>query len=457
MPASRIRGTLLLLTLGVSSALALTVGATGCDRDTDVSGTLLEGGNDSDAMAVDAGPAITVTTRAPTLPAAAAAKVSATWAAYRLDDGAFRPLAPAAEGTYRFPLAVARWTIALVCASPDDALVSVALHHRTNATPEVDVTLDESCSPLAVPPEYAFIGSLMNIPTTTQWFDFGYARTSRGEAIPVSGSTGTYEIVGIDPGTWDLSFAVRDEPFLPLTRFVFRRGVVVNGDTTIDIDFAGPGSFTPGSKALRLRGLLAGDTVAPVIFYGAGGPVGIDVGPQDVPDQPPDVELAYSTVPSAAQVATDRYHGALKAEQDRRTGSRRIAFDFHEALDLDLAFLPDPPVADTTVVATTPSVRFKTKFAVLPNAERHEVIALAARNRRTQVAWRATYDARNIGSAAMVDDVTPDLAALPGWKAAWGLPVGVTTSVFVIAFESPQPLGDGTMQRSASKGKELLP
>ena len=106
-----------------------------------------------------------------------------------------------------------------------------------------------------------------------------------------------------------------------------KRGTVVNGDATMDVDLTGPGSFAPGSKALRLHSLIKGDTVTPVVFYGAGGPLGIDVGPQDVPDGQPDVTLAYSTVPAAAQVASDRYHGELMAEQDRRTGSRMIAFD----------------------------------------------------------------------------------------------------------------------------------
>lgn len=429
----------------------------GCDRDTDLSGTLHDGADAGDASRVDAGPAITVTTFAPALTSAPAAKASATWAAYRLDDGEFRALAPESEGTYRFPLAIARWTLALVCASPDDGLVTVLLHHRTNATPEVDFTLEESCTTPHPPAQYAFTGSLANLPTATQWFDFGYARTSRGEAIPVSGATGTYEIVGIEPGTWDFSFAVRDEPFRPITRFVMKRGTVVTSDATVDLDLTGAGSFAPGSKTLELHGLRKGDTVSPVVFYGAGGPLGIDVGPQDVPDDPPDVTLAYSTVPAPFQLASDRYYGQLMAEQDRRTGHGRITFDLHEAIDLDMTFLPDPPLAQVTVIGTSPSVRFETRFAVTTDAERYEVTALAARNRRAQLAWRSTYDAKNVGSAREVDDVLPDLSALPGWKPAWGLPVGLTTSLFVTTFESPKPLGDGTMQRSVSKGQELTP
>jgi hypothetical protein len=442
----------------VASTSLASASLAGCERDTDLSFTLNDGGADADAaVAIEAGPHITVTTLAPALTSAPAAKASATWAAYRLDDGDWLPLSPASEGTYTFPLAVARWTVALVCASADDALVTVLLDHRTNATPDVSITLDDYCTPAPLPAEYAFIGTLTNIPITTQWFDFGYARTSRGEAIPVAGATGTYEIVGIEPGTWDLSFGVRDEAFRPLTRFVMKRGTVVKGDATIDVDLTGPGSFAPGSKALRLHSLITGDTVTPVVFYGAGGPFGIDVGPQDVPDGQPDVQLAYSTVPAAAQIASDRYHGELKAEQDRRTGSRRITFDFHDAIDLDMTFLPDPPVPQAVVTGTSPYVRLETKVELLANAERHEIMALAARNRRAQVAWRSIYDARHVGTAPGLTDVTPDLSALPGWNPAWGLTVGLTTSLFVTAFETPQALGDGKVQRSASKGLELTP
>jgi hypothetical protein len=434
------------------SAVALAVA--GCDDDTDLSGTLEDGGSDAPAPS---GPMITVTTTAPARGSLPPAKASATWAAYRVDDADWHSLAPASEGAYSFPLGAARWTLALVCASADDALATIYVHHRTNLTPAVDLALDEACTPPPPPAEYALTGTLTNLPSSTQWFDFGYAHDSRGEAIPVSGTTGTYEIVGIEPGMWDLSFAVRDEPSRPITRFVVKRGVTVSRDATLDVDLAGPGSFAPGSSALRLHALLKGDTVTPVVLYGAGGPSGIDVGPQEVPDGQPDVTLAYSTVPSGTQLPSDRYHGELKAEQDRRTGSRVITFDVHQAIDLDLTFLPDPAPPQVAVVGTSPYVRLATKLAVLPGGQLHEIMALAAKNRRTQVAWRSTYDAHHIGSATELEDVTPDLSAVPGWRPAWGLPAGITTTVLAMASETPRSLGDGTTQRSASKGTEITP
>jgi hypothetical protein len=263
-------------------------------------------------------------------------------------------------------------------------------------------------------------------------------------------------VVGIEPGTWDLAFGVRDDPFRPITRFVMRRGEMVKSDESIDVDLTGPGSFVPGTSALKLRALIAGDTVTPRIFYAAGGPFGIDVGPQQVPDLEPDVTLAYSTVPAASQLPGDRYRGELTAEQDRRTGSRTVTFEIHDAVDLEMTFLPDPPVPSVTILGVAP-VRFETKFPVLPDAERHEVLVIAAQNRRTQLSWLASYDAIHVGTATELDDVMPDLSALPGWKKAWSLPVEVTTTVLVTAFEKRQKVGDGTMQRTTAKGLSITP
>ena len=85
-------------------------------------------------------------------------------------------------------------------------------------------------------------------------------------------------------------------------------------DRTLDVDATGPSSFVPGQQRLVLRGLDPSDTVTPRILYAAGGPQGIDVGPQDVAVDQQDVTLAYATVPAGAQVATDRYRGVLGAD-----------------------------------------------------------------------------------------------------------------------------------------------
>ena len=198
-------------------------------------------------------------------------------------------------------------------------------------------------------------------------------------------------------------------------------------------------------------------TVTPVVLYGAGGPYGIDLGPQDVPAERADVLLSYATVPEPLQIATDRYRGTLGAEHDHRSGGRAIIFDFHQAIDLDLTFLPDPPPPAVRVLSGAPQLRLETRFPVVVGAARHEVRATTSINRRTRHVWRATIDAASLGGAAEVVDTMPSLSALAGWKSDWNLQPGVNIDVLATTYETPRPLGDGTMQRSSSKATSVSP
>ena len=446
----------LAIPLGVPSVLFALLAA--CSHDTDVSASLVDAAAPApDARVAPSGPTIEVTTRAPAVTIAAAPKASATWAAYSLDDGEWKTIAPASEGTYLLPVPALRWAIALVCASGDDALSTVFVHRRLRAAAALEVALEDYCTPPAPPEEFALDGTLLHVPASTQWLDFGYARTSRGDAIPAAGNMIPYEVVGIAPGTWDLTFGVRADSFGTLTRVVIQRGAVITADTKLDVDMTGPGAFTPGTKRLALRGIAPGDTVTPLVLYGAGGPYGIDLGPQDVPADKADVMLSYATVPEPLQIATDRYRGTLGAEHDHRSGGRAIVFDLHQAIDLDLTFLPDPPPPLVRGLSGAPQLRLETRFPVLASAARHEVRATTSINRRTRHVWLATFDAASLGGAAEVVDGMPALAALPGWKSDWNLQPGVNVDVLATAYETPRALGDGTVQRSSSKATTVSP
>ncbi|CAN5824410.1 hypothetical protein BH11MYX4_BH11MYX4_07960 [soil metagenome] len=438
----------------VCAALGWAGAFVACNRDTDL-GAGRDAGAEG-ASGVDAGHGINVTTVAPQLTAAAAAAASATWAAYQLDDGPWQALAPAATGTYAFAAPAARWALALACASEDSALTTVFIHRRTAATHDLEATLEEQCTPPPPAAEFALTGTISNLTAATKWLEFAYARDTRGGVLPVTAGRASYEQVAIAPGSWDFGFGLRDDSFGALTRIALLRATPVTGDRALDVDAAGATSFVPGSKRLVLRGLDASDTVTPRILYAAGGPQGIDVGPQDVPVGEQDVTLAYATVPEGAQLAGDRYHGILAAERDRREAHRAIDFRIHPAIDLDVALLPTAGKPVVTVVASAPQVRLATRFAALPQAERYEVRAVAALNRRTQHAWHATYDAAAAPGTEIVDTL-PDLSALPGWRSDWALPVGVTATVTVTSFEAKQALGDGTMQRATASAMDVTP
>lgn len=429
----------------------------GCSHDTDLSGTLADAGR-LDADAAASGPRVTVTTRAPKLTVAPGEKASATWAAYQLDGGVWVATAAIAMGTYALPVPRSEWAIALVCANDEGSFTKVFVHHRTAATLALDAELEQECTPDAPAPEFAFTGTLSGLPGSTQWLDFGYPRDSRGSALAAAGGTAPYEIVGIAPGTWDLAFGVRDDSFGSLKRMVLRRGEVVTADRRLDVDFASAAAFTPGQSTLVLHGIDPGDTITPTLFYAAaGGPSGIDVGPEDVPPGA-DVTLKYATVPEPARVPSDRYHGVITAERDRRSVHRRVELSIGQASNLDVTLPPLIEAPRVTVVAmTSRALRLETRFAAVKGAVRHEVLVVGSENRRTQHAWQTSFDEAAVAGAPDIVDAMPDLSALPGWNAAWEVPVGVDVSVTATVVEAESVIGDGTMQRTSAREATVVP
>src|SRR5689334_8667864 len=72
-------------------------------------------------------PVITVTTVAPSSSLAPGRKATATWAAYRKEDGSWAKLAdpaPAAPNAYTFQTRADRWAVVFACAAADSSLVA---------------------------------------------------------------------------------------------------------------------------------------------------------------------------------------------------------------------------------------------------------------------------------------------------------------------------------------------
>jgi hypothetical protein len=409
--------------------------------------------------AVDGGPetpppltgpdVVTVTTHATSATGESGAKASATWAAYVDGAGAWHTLAPASEGTYAFH-APDRWSVVLVCSADGDHTIVYAFR-RTLATTALDVTLSSFCTPLPPPEDGAIRGTLTNLPSTTTWLDFGYARDWRGTALPVSGTSASYEIVNVAEGPWDIAFAVRDDSALPFTRMVVRRGEVLAVDKTIDVDVTGPGSFVPGKKNLTLHAIADGDSTNLAIYYGMGGPFGVDVGPQDVPPGA-DTTATYSTIPPEVTAPGDRYRASLVVSEnpDRPEQLRAIVASFHDPIDIDATFLPIAELPAVTLDATAPYARTTTHAKPFPGAVRYEILAAGEESRRTTHEWRTSIDVASLEGAPEIVDAIPDLSSLPGWDPSWAIHAS-SIKIDVTAFEAPQPLGDGTIERSSMR------
>jgi hypothetical protein len=419
------------------------------------------------------GPTITIGTYAPSPNGGAddaapgvglGARASATWAAWADEADTWRPLPPASEGVYAFPSAP-RWSVAIACASSDGASSELLLYRRTSATASLDVTLASFCAPDAANEDGVLHGTLTNLPATTGWLDFGYARDWRGTALPITGTSAAYEIVNVAEGAWDLGFAVRDDAAGPFTRMVLRRGEVLALDETIDVDVNGPGSFVPGTKALSLHAIADDETPKLAIYYAmGGGAYGVDVAPQDFAAGP-DVSTAYATVPPEAQAAADRYRATLEAlaGSDRPTRRRSVTFAIHAATDVDVTFPPALAPPSASVVATAPYLRTSTTFAPYAGAARYEVLAVAQGPRRETHEWRTSMDAAWVAAAqagagaGAISDTTPDLSALPGFEPSWAIAGDTPAKIDVTAFEPAQPLGDGALARASMSSTSVSP
>ena len=404
------------------------------------------------AADVEAATAIVVRTSVPPSSLSPGGPANATWAAVRDGSGPWATLAASAPGTYSFGVHGARWAVAFACADDKNALVTI--HERPVATASLDVALEEQCGS-APSPSYVLHGTFTHVPLASGWLDFAYALDARGAVIVTSGESAPYEIVNVVEGTWDIAFGLRDQAGTPLTKIAMLRGRALTGDALLDVDLE-TSAFVPGSKKLTLGGLSPEETVAAQIAYTttAGGE-GIDVGPQDVPNAPL-VEVAYSTIPAAAQQASDRYRAAIVASGPDALATRGVRGTFHEAIDLSVELPAAMPEPSTTVAATAPWLRLSTIFSTRPGADVYEVLASARITQKSRRAWRMTLEASPANATALAI-VMPDLSNVPGFDPAWAIPPELERRVTATVTEKSSPLGDGSSARFAASTVVVVP
>jgi hypothetical protein len=394
-------------------------------------------------------PTITVTTRSPALSVALGGKISATWAAYRKEDGSWTTLAESSPSTYVFQSRADRWAVAFACSDGGDNSL-VAFHEDAIAVTTFDVELDTWCSGQNAD-TWTISGTLRNVTPATGWLDFGYPLETRGVILPIDGLDGksaSYEEVNVAAGSWDLTFGVRNDPAASLWKVAIVRNQDLNKDSTIDIDFGGAGAMTPGTQKIALHGIdpVNENVVLPVYYTTNGGVRGIDLGPQSIP-RATDLDLVYSTLPQS--VPLDRYRIEARVTTTDDTGMRGVDVSFHDAVPVDLmlvAAMPAPTVTSAGAAATTPA---------RPAAASYQLDVVAKVSNRSSRAWRTSLGAALPGLGPNVTLMLPDLSAVPGFDATWALPPSVTRDVTVTVHEKPVSLGDGTAVHSVSRTSQL--
>ena len=278
-------------------------------------------------------------------------------------------------------------------------------------------------------------------------------------SLTLTGTDAPYTYFSLAEGTWDFAYGLRDAYNTPLTRMLFRRNEIMGAtDRVLDVDMSAAASFVPGSKNITVRGLAAGETlVGSTVFTTHGLPLGMPLGPNNLPQAMPDNTFAYSTIAAAAAIATDAYQGEYRSSVPGGATDRSVAFTFKTAADVDVAFLPNVAGLTATASATTPYVRLETKANAVTNADLYQIFATASAAKTTRQSWSISYDAPALAPATALDDVMPDLSAIAGWKNAWALPVGIEASVSVSIVEKATVISDGTGVRSTSASTKLTP
>lgn len=383
----------------------------------------------------------------------AATKHDATWVAVERTPGAWTPITSVSPGTYEFEATGQPWAIAVACADADDAFTSVTVHRRTGAAMSLSFVLDRQCS--GIGDAHTIAGTLRNLPPLSGWFDFGYVDEARGVAIPSDTST-SYELVNVFDGTWDLAFGVRNSPGEALTRVALLRKEVIATDHTLDVDLGGPSSFVPSTKSIVVHGMTSVENLQPVIRYTAGGAVGLDVGPPDVPSTVPDVKGEYAAFPASAMQPTDRYRGNVFARDGKEVAERAVHFAIHTPIELDLTLPPPLTSPEVSLLAGGPSALVRTRMAASGGAgARYRIRARVRLRGRQDHRWVTTFDAET--AKAMIDDAMPDLSQVPGFRERWSLPIGEQIEVTSTVTEAETALGDGTMERAATAVSYIVP
>ena len=411
-----------------------------------------------DGSALDAGPIDGAADGGPT-PVEVLTGSSVTLAAYLDAENVWKPLLPATEGKYQFTTAGSTWAVALACASSNGASSTVSLFYRTAATKQLLAPSEGPCTPNTVAITYHKVsGTLSNLPGGTGTLSFGAGNVSYGALITPTAGSAPYSVPSVTAGMQSFSFGSRADGMTTLTRMAFVRNQVVDADKIVNVDFDSADFFVPETRSMTIRGLVAGETALGRVSYVTEpkSDLGIELsikGTQTIPDS----VFGYNAVPAASQVVGDRYTGEYRSIVSGGATDRVLSWQYKTPIVLDLSF--PPHVADPTItqVASAPYVRLKARIPAFANAETYLLGAETSVGKSERRSWKVSLDKAYVGGSADVETTWPDLSAIAGWQAVWGIPTGKTSTVSAAATEVSSALSDGTLQRTSIRNTPFTP
>ncbi|MGQ9732983.1 MAG: hypothetical protein ACUVX8_17130, partial [Candidatus Zipacnadales bacterium] len=229
----------------------------------------------------------------------------------------------------------------------------------------------------------------------------------------------------VEPGTHDLAASLfTASSGERAERILLRRGVDIDTDTTLDIDFDSAEAFEPEVRTITSQGISGGEYGNIHVLFHTKGGTSLTIAQQweMVPES-----FQFSAVPTTKQVDGDIHEVTLTAYSQPQQGQRTVIRFFKAPTDLTLV-LP-APFGNVTVnlTPTTPYLRPTAIWEPYQGAMYYsiqyssEIVAGARRTRQGPLStvWTVYLSSGWLGGGSTY--TLPDLSGVTGWNDEWPL------------------------------------
>jgi hypothetical protein len=280
----------------------------------------------------------------------------------------------------------------------------------------------------------------------------------------VSGAAPVPTLVqGVATGPLDLVAArvgLQGSAFV-LNRLSIQRGINPPANSTVNVDFAGAGSFEPASANATVHNLGGDQAFASVLYRTSGGTYATIMPAGGVGG----ATQQYRGVPANQQAAGELHQLSVTAAANLGGAVPPTSFRygyvvFQTVTDRTITLGPELTAPTISTAAVQPYLRLR---AVLPVQQEYDTwfmanFGQAAPSRNASVQMSAEYK----GASGTATLEVPDLSAVAGWNNTWGLTAGVPTqwTVLGIRFSSGNAMEewrDGATWAAAMRAGSITP
>jgi hypothetical protein len=325
-------------------------------------------------------------------------------------DGAWRALtAPGTAQSYTLDVNGARYGLAYGCLNTAGDNIGITV---VQATVSETTRVTVACGGLSTVAPVTIMGTVSGLSSAqTAQIDIG------GKAATVTAAAPMYS-VSLPPGTWDL-FARRITTAPTFDRMIRRNSVTAAAGATFNLDFATEG-FAPEMHTITFQGVSASETTGILVIFrntAGGSPFGLS---SPSPGN-------FFSIP-AAQLRTGDYHSIVASASDPAAGGRRVRRINAAAVNFTATMPPMIAAPVLAVGATTPYVRPRASVPAGLASDRYDIGYSQVESSplmRTR-SWALQLTRGWITAAAATEYSVPDLSAVAGFQAWWGLVAGTT-------------------------------